>query len=134
MMKTRPSDKFGINMKRFCREHERWMEQELQRGGATENLLAIHLEKLHWLQHERLVHLLVLMMTLLAELFFVYLSLAHPETNPASNAVMLALAVLLAFYFAHYFFLENTTQHWYRIAESVMERLRHAPAAMDTKN
>lgn len=126
-MKTLRSDKFGINMRRFCKEHESWMEQEMQNNGVTKDLLAIHLEKLHWLQHERLVHLLVLMMTVFAELFFAYLTLVHPETNPASAAAMLLLAVLLVFYFAHYFFLENTTQHWYRIAEKVMEKRRQTP-------
>ena len=126
-MKAHSPDKFGINMRRFCREHEKWMEQELQNGGATEGLLVIHLEKLHWLQHERLVHLLVLMMTVFTELFFAYLTLAHPNTNPASAAAMLLLAILLVFYFVHYFFLENTTQHWYRIAEKVMDELWKMP-------
>ena len=126
-MKTLPSDKFGINIRRFCKEHEMRIEKELQNGGATQGLLAVHLEKLHWLQHERLIHLLVLMMTVFAELFFAYLTLAHPNTNPASAAAMLLLAILLVFYFVHYFFLENTTQHWYRIADKVMEELRQMP-------
>ena len=39
-------------------------------------------------------------------------------------AAVLGLAVLLAFYFAHYFFLENTTQHWYRLAEELGEALK----------
>ena len=127
-MKTLHSDKFGINMRRFCKEHENWMEQELQNCGATERLLAIHLEKLRWLQHERLIHLLVLMMTV-----FAYLTLAYPDANPASAAAMLLLGVLLVFYFAHYFFLENTTQHWYHVAEKVMEELRHGPEEKNGK-
>ena len=110
-------------MKRFCTDHEIWIEQEIQKSGATERLLAIHLEKLHWLQHERLIHLLVLIMTLFTELFFVFLALTYPEIKLASAAVMLILIVLLLFYFIHYFFLENTTQHWYRIAEKIMEKI-----------
>jgi hypothetical protein len=47
----------------------------------------------------------------------------HPETNPLAAIVMLALAVLLAFYFAHYFFLENTVQHWYRLADELRRKL-----------
>ena len=86
-------------------------------------LMEVHLEKLRWLQHERLVHLIVLVMTALAELFTVDLALLHPETDPMAAIVMLALAVLLGFYFAHYFFLENTVQHWYRLADELRRKL-----------
>ena len=46
------SDKFGINIKQYCREHE----AALREGKVS---LKQHLEKLRWLQHERLVHLIV---------------------------------------------------------------------------
>ena len=112
-------DRFGINMKRYCRDHEASMAT----SPPSRALLEIHLEKLRWLQHERLVHLIVLVMTALAELFTVDLALLHPETDPLAAIVMLGLAVLLAFYFAHYFFLENTVQHWYRLADQLRARL-----------
>ena len=117
------SDRWGIGMKRFCREHERKLALALEREGPSRALLELHLEKLRWLRHERLIHLLVLIMTVLAELFTVDLALLHPETNPVSALLMLGIAVLLAFYFAHYFYLENTTQHWYRLAEELAEAL-----------
>ena len=117
-------DRFGINMRQFCAAHEARLAEALARGGASRALLSVHLEKLRWLQHERLAHLLVLMLTAGAELFTVYLTLTHPETSLASAAAMLVLAVLLGFYFAHYFFLENTTQHWYRLAEQIMDSLQ----------
>ena len=47
--------------------------------------------------------------------FFFYASLT---LVPAS----LPLAVLLAFYFAHYFFLENTVQHWYQLADDLRRK------------
>ena len=108
-------DRFGINVKRYCREHE----ARVASLPPSRALLEQHLEKLGWMQHERLVHLIVLVMTALAELFTVDLALIHPETNPQAAIVMLGLAVLLAFYFAHYFFLENTVQHWYRLADDL---------------
>ena len=118
------SDKYGINMKRFCIDHEAAVAKELEARGPSRPLLDLHLEKLRWLQHERLVHLIVLAMAAAGELFVVDLVLLHPETGPWSAVFMLGLAVLLAFYFAHYFFLENTVQHWYRIAEAIAEGLR----------
>lgn len=112
-------DRFGINVKRYCREHEKRMTSL----PPSHALLKQHLEKLGWMQHERLVHLIVLVMTALAELFTVDLALLHPETNPMAAVTMLCLTVLLAFYFAHYFFLENTVQHWYRLADEMREKL-----------
>lgn len=112
-------DQFGIDMKKFCREHEAYIERQLAQGGPSDELLSLHLEKLRWLQHERLVHLIVTVMVVFVELFVVALVVLHPELGVLPAVIMLGLAVLLGFYFYHYFFLENTVQHWYRIAEKL---------------
>ncbi len=106
-------------MKQFCRDHERYLEDR----PASRELLDIHLEKLRWLQHERFVHLIVTLMVVLTELFVTDLVLLHPETGILAAVIMLGLAVLLGFYFYHYFFLENTVQRWCRIAEEIMKKL-----------
>ena len=113
--------RYGINMKRWCREHERSVTAALEAGEGDLRLLEDHLEKIRWLQHERLVHLIVTLMTVLAELLAVWLTLTMPELAPWSAAVVLLLAVLLGFYFYHYFFLENAVQRWYKLAERMME-------------
>ena len=97
-------DTFGINMKEWCRNHETYVLT----APATEELLAVHREKIRILQHERLVHLIVTVMVVFAELFVVDLVLLHPELGIVPAIVMLGLAVLLGFYFYHYFVLENT--------------------------
>ena len=127
---TPKQDRYGINMRQFCADHQRRVDAALSSGACTPRLLELHLEKLRWLQHERLIHLIVLLLTALAELFCVDLTLLHPETWPGSALVLLALAVLLGFYFAHYFFLENTTQHWYRLAEALMDALEGEACSM----
>ena len=113
------SNRFGINMKRFCREHEARVTAAVEAGEATEELLEEHLQMIAWIQHERLVHLIVTVMVVLCELFTVDLVLLHPELGIVPAVIMLGLAVLLGFYFWHYFFLENTVQRWYRIAEEI---------------
>ena len=113
------SDQFGINMKRYCKAHE----VRLSELPPSRALYDLHLEMLRRLQHERLIHLIVLVMTVLAELFTVDLAILHPETNPVAGVAMLVLTVLLAFYFAHYFFLENTVQRWYKLADRLLEAL-----------
>ena len=115
------SGKYGIHMKRWCREHEKAVLSVLEAGQADLPLLEKHLEKLRWLQHERLVHLIVTVMTVMAELLAVWLTLTKPDLAPYSAAVVLLLAVLLGFYFYHYFFLENAVQRWYVLAERLMD-------------
>lgn len=107
----------GINIRRYCMEHEKMMRD----SPPSPALLSLHLEKLRWLQHERLVHLIVVVMTVFIELFLVDLVVLHTETNPLAAVLMLGMAVLLGFYFWHYFFLENTVQQWYLLAEKLRE-------------
>ena len=97
-------DTFGINMIEWCRNHETYVLT----APATEELLAVHREKIRILQHERLAHLIVTVMVIFAKLFVVDLVLLHPELGIVPAIVMLGLAVLLGFYFYHYFVLENT--------------------------
>lgn len=113
------SDRFGINIKQYCREHEAAVRSK----PPTPELLEEHLLKLRWLQHERLIHLIVVVMVVLAELFAVDLALLHPQTDPMAGIIVIGLAVLLAFYFYHYFFLENTVQRWYKLADQTKARI-----------
>lgn len=116
-------DSFGIHMKQWCRDHEAEAIAALEANRVTKEILAAHKEKLAWLQHERLVHLIVTVMVVIGELFVVYLVVVHPELGLVPALVMLGLAVLLGFYFYHYFFLENSVQRWYRITEKMEEVL-----------
>lgn len=118
------NDQFGINIKQFCAAHEARIREALAQRRTDEALLSLHLEKLRWLQHERLCHLIVVLLTVVAELFAADLTLLHPEVSFGAAIAMLCLSVLLGFYFAHYFFLENTTQRWYRLSEALMEATR----------
>lgn len=102
---------FGINIKQFCREHEAYVLSQ----DPSPELLEEHRRMIGWIQHERLVHLIVTVMVVFTELFVVDLALLHPELGVMPAVIMLCLAVLLGFYFYHYFFLENTLQRWYVI-------------------
>lgn len=46
-----------------------------------------------------------------------------PSTIPVSTIIYLAMLGLLIGYIRYYFFLENTVQHWYRIADDLHERV-----------
>lgn len=113
------SDCFGINIKEYCKVHELVVKADIDEGRVTEDLIANHLEMLRRIQHERLVHLIVTAMCVVCELFVVDLVLLHPELGVIPAIIMLVLAVLLGFYFYHYFFLENTVQSWYKLADKI---------------
>ena len=83
------------------------------------------------LQHERLVRLIVTVMVVFVELFVVDLVLLHPELGVLPAVVMLVLAVLLGFYFYHYFVLENTVQRWYKIEDELRYKLRTEESYFD---
>ena len=110
---------FGINIKKWCREHEAKAIAAIESGQVSPALFEEHREKITWLQHERLVHLIVTVMCVIGEMFVVDLVLLHPELGVLPAVFMLGVAVLLAFYFFHYFFLENTVQRWYAMADEM---------------
>lgn len=112
-------DTFGINMKQYCRDHERMVAAAVDEKRVTPELIALHAERIHILQHERLVHLIVTVMVVFVELFVTDLVLLHEELGIYPALVMLGLAVLLGFYFYHYFFLENTVQRWYALLDEM---------------
>lgn len=115
---------FGINMKQYCRAHEEKVRRLLDQGRAAKEDLEIHQEKIRILQHERLVHLIVTVMVVFVELFVVYLTALHPELGILPPVILLGLAILLGFYFFHYFFLENTVQRWYVIEDELRKLTR----------
>ncbi len=135
VMKNGTDDrKYGINVRKWCAQHEAYVEEVLSKAGTNEELdrqmeperlkelerlKALHEKKLSWLMHERLVHLIVLFITVILALFAMGLLLFLPETLPASLPLFMIVFVLLIFYVRHYFFLENTVQRWYMIDERI---------------
>ena len=114
-------DTFGINIKQYCRDHEKTVMAAVDEKKVTPELIALHTEKIRILQHERLVHLIVTVMVVFVELFVTDLVLLHEELGIYPALVMLGLAVLLGFYFYHYFFLENTVQRWYGLLDEMRQ-------------
>lgn len=120
-MKTK-ADCFGVNILRWAAVQENALLARRAAGEPLETLLARHARTLAWLQHERLAHLIVTVWESLFALFFGWLFLTGVSGWPG-GLLLAALLVLFGFYIVHYFRLENTVQHWYRLADT----LRAAP-------
>lgn len=123
-----PRAPFGIPVRKWCREHERLLDENWNDPDRFEELLFLHEKKLSWLMHERLVHFLVTMTVILLELFVCDLAILHPQTDPYAALAALGILVLLIFYLYHYFFLENRVQSWYRIDEALLKKLHRTKA------
>ncbi len=115
----------GINIRKWCIEHEKYVEHTLLSASSSEEvdrLRMIHAQKLEWLMHERLIHLIVLLITVILVLFSMTLILFLPETIPGALVMFVITFVLACFYVRHYFFLENTVQHWYELDMEIKNR------------
>ena len=123
-------NKYGINVKKWCELHEREINDLLKSDPDKDELCRMldkHEKKLHWLMHERFIHLVVLLMTVILVLFSVVLLACAPETTPAALPLCIIVLVLVSFYVFHYFVLENTVQRWYSIDEEITDRINSMP-------
>ena len=116
----------GINVKKWCHQHESEVIAQKDSARSAAELRVIlegHEKKLGWLMHERLIHLIVLFITVILVLFSITLLICLPDTAPASLILFIIVFILACFYTAHYFFLENTVQRWYRIVEDIESKI-----------
>ena len=84
-----------------------------------EKLLAEHMDKIAFMQHERIVHFLVTMMFAIILTIFVCVILF--VQNFAVMMLVVIMVVLIAFYIKHYYFLENTVQKMYKVYDEMLE-------------
>lgn len=116
------NDRFGINVMEFCKEHELYIKEQIDSSENLNELLKYHNKKVEWLQHERLVHLLVTILTAVFFLFLIGLEL-FLKGNFLIIILLSIVLILLAAYILHYFKLENTVQHWYIISDEIYKKI-----------
>ena len=119
----------GINVRKWCMAHEAYIEEKLAKELAEDELadmIALHEKHMSWLMHERLIHLIVLFITVILVLFSMALILFSQSMFCASVPMFVITFVLAAFYVRHYFFLENTVQHWYELDELMESKLKES--------
>ncbi|MCR5074312.1 MAG: hypothetical protein K6A79_00695 [Ruminococcus sp.] len=85
-----------------------------------EKLLAEHMDKIAFMQHERIVHFLVTMM--FAIILTILISTLLFTQNLAVLALVTIMVVLIAFYIKHYYFLENTVQKMYKVYDEMLAK------------
>ena len=111
-------------MYKYLLEHEEYIKELLNSSEENdwESIKEYHKVKIVFMQHERLVHLLV-------TLAFAFVMLASYVVFGITNsllliAVSLLLTTLEIFYIVHYYRLENGIQRWYKLYDAICERCR----------
>lgn len=88
-----------------------------------EKLLILHNRQIEWMQHERLIHLIVTLFVSVVDIFIFYIIFSGKIISNPLIAAFLILIVLTFFYFLHYYRLENGVQKWYVISNSIQEKI-----------
>ena len=115
-------DFYGINIMKYISQHETYIREQLNTDCNYADLLKYHNKKLQWVQHERLVHLLV---TMLVAIFFMFLfgMLMLIKYNLPVMLLLTIVTILLIAYIFHYFRLENKVQHWYKLSDEIYRKM-----------
>ena len=108
----------------YMKRHERYVKDVLEKNPDKEKLkelLAYHDKQIQWMQHERLVHLIVMLFVC----FFTLLSFGFTVMRTSTPSLILSalLIILSVAYVIHYYQLENDVQKWYLLSNQINQRL-----------
>ena len=116
--------KAGGTLTEYLTNYMKYISDRLEKCSdkkELENILSEHLDKISFMQHERIVHFLVTFM------FTVILCIFICAFIFSENIMLLILVtiilVLLGFYIKHYYFLENTVQEMYKIYDRILKKI-----------
>ena len=120
-MKDRNNKYGGVNMIAYCNRHEAYIQDRLCNDADPKALYDYHNTILSFLQHERLIHLLVTLFMGIAVLIFFCIAMLVGSFSPYLLAIT---AVLFFAYLIHYFRLENRTQRWYTLSNIIYKKIK----------
>jgi len=107
----------SVNIKKYLKAHEAYVIKALEEESDLNVLEKEHLKQIAFIQHERLIHLLVLFLSSLIFLSGVILSYIM-DYLPV-YFLTLVMAILEFSYLSHYFRLENSVQRWYILDQKI---------------
>lgn len=109
-------------MKKYFLEYLAFLDKAMADPNTDfARLMKIHKEKTRYFQHERFVHLFVMILFALCTVA-TFLIIVVTETVLLIPLALLLLCLLIP-YISHYYFLENNTQKLYKYYDSICEKL-----------
>lgn len=117
-------------MYKYLQAHEKRMLELLASADEQdwESIRAYHLIQIGFIQHERLVHLIVTLAVAFIMLGAFVVSAFYPGV--ASISLDIILTILEIFYLVHYYRLENGVQRWYGIYNRICEKSKIGRSCM----
>jgi hypothetical protein len=104
----------------YLKRHEAFVREQLATDADWDGLARFHRMQIEFMQHERLIHLLVLLFVGLFTLMTLLFLVLHPVLWVI--ALLALFVALLVPYVVHYFVLENGVQRWYHLANEIEAR------------
>lgn len=109
-------------MKKYFLEYLAFLDAAMNDPSTDfARLMKIHKEKTAYFQHERFVHLIVMVLFALCTVAC-FLVIVACEAMILIPLAVLLLALLIP-YISHYYFLENNTQKLYKYYDRICEKL-----------
>lgn len=113
-------------MEEQVKAHEKWVSK-VKDGAATEAEWRYHTEMVRNFQHERAVHLAIMLFCIAWTFILLGVSawMLSVVTLVGAAPVLVAtaiLAVLSGFYVKHYYFLENHIQNFYKETGRILKK------------
>ena len=107
----------------YLKAHEQFVVDALARPGTIPmaELKEFHERQIRYMQHERLIHLIVTLFVSTYLLLIVGFLAVHPIWPAFALAAL--LLPLVGAYVVHYFRLENGVQRWYELAKRIDKQL-----------
>jgi len=102
------------------KEHEKFINNVLSSKKDNidwNNIKIFHEKQISFIQHERLIHLLVTLSFALFMIISVFFTLLYPRLEILVLDILI-LSLLVPYIF-HYLGLENGVQHWYDISNEI---------------
>lgn len=104
-------------MKSYIKLYMKEVETRINNKNVTKKVIDLHIKKIEFFQHERLIHLLVTLFYALFTLLFFALGMI----SWLFFIIDLILLIFLIFYILHYFFLENSVQYLYVLYDKMLD-------------
>ena len=106
-------------MTKYIKEYIKEIENKLKKDISKKDLEELK-DKILFFQHERLVHMFIMLFCLLVLIFFIIISI----NNIIYIIPTLILIVLNIFYILHYYFLENSVQYLYKVYDKMNDKIK----------
>jgi cell division protein FtsW (lipid II flippase) len=115
-------------MEAYLKRHEAWILGLLasaDEGFDWAALARFHRTQIDYMQHERLIHLLVTLFFGICTLLTLLVVVFNRQAPLTVLLLLLLFLALLVPYIAHYYKLENGVQRWYHLANKIEQRAGH---------